>query len=266
MTDKLVTGLALDDIRRKIDACDDDLLRALSRRFGLIEHVKALKKVQDKEMGLPLRPAREFAILRRLAEGAVKEGLNPKLLVRLWPLIIAEASMMQAPFTIHVPKKVFGSVSHRLRIRDYYGDVPVEECKDEAQALFQVNANPNDICIVETEGSWAEAFVAGQAGQAQVMSVLPVVQENGAAMPKLLVIAQAPQDATGDDETLVISKGALPRDFSPSPLWQVKSGDYRVSALPGFLSSAEQPFVGLVRSNPTLGLRLAGRYPSPLEI
>ena len=112
--------------------------------------------------------------------------------------------------------------------------------------------------------NWVEAFVKGNAGKAQVIAVLPSLKDGD--VPKLLVIGQAPIEPTGDDETLVISEGKLPRDFSPQPLWQVKIGSYRLSCLPGFLLEHEGPLVGLMRSNTSLGLKVAGRYSSAIEV
>jgi chorismate mutase len=249
-------------IRARIDSCDNRMLDILAERFKLVEDVKALKSKAP--VSLPLRPAREQEILRRLVGKAKAANLSPELLVRLWPLIISQASQIQAPVTIHVAKKLFQNISLRMRIRDYYGVMPVEDCKDEAQAMLQVDMSRGDICIVETESPWVEPFVRGGAGAAQVIATLPVLREGDA--PKLLVIGHATPVATGDDETLLISKGALPRAFSPTPLWQAKSGDYRISALPGFLSANEQPFVGLTRSNAALGLKVVGHYPSPIEV
>jgi chorismate mutase / prephenate dehydratase len=270
MTDNVTTGTttgpALEDIRRRIDAVDTAILKALAQRFDLVQHVKALKQAQKQSPGSPLRPAREMEILHRLTSMAAELNLNPALVVRLWPMIIADATQSQSPVTIHVGRKLHQSIAQRMRIRDYYGAMPVEECKDEAQALYQVQANSGDICIVETDSAWAEHLAAGQAGDAQVIAALPVLRGVDQAMPRLLVIGVSPAEPTGDDETLVISKGALPRAFSVTPLWHCKSGDYRVSALPGFLSVQEQPFISLIRSNPPLGLKLVGRYPSALEL
>jgi hypothetical protein len=109
-----------------------------------------------------------------------------------------------------------------------------------------------------------EAFVEGKAGQARAVACLPFLRDD--TVPKLLVFGHSPAEATGDDETLIISDGKLPRDFSPAPLWQIKFGSRRVSCLPGFLSDHESPLVGLNRSNALLGLKVAGRYPSPFEI
>ena len=50
--------------------------------------------------------------------------------------------------------------------------MPVEEWKDEAQALMQVNVNPGDICVVETDSPWIDACMAGKAGTASIIGGL----------------------------------------------------------------------------------------------
>jgi hypothetical protein len=49
-------------------------------------------------------------------------------------------------------------------------------------------------------------------------------------------------------------------------LWEVKNGDYRLSALPGFLSEKENPLMGLMRTNGKIGLKVIGRYPSAMKL
>ena len=150
-------------------------------------------------------------------------------------------------------------------VHDNFGDMPLEEYRDEAQALIQINADPSGLCIVETEQPWAEAFMAGQAGQARVISCLPWLAGE-LEQPSLLVLGQAPLAESGDDETLIISAGRLPRDFPVLPLWQGKSGALRLTALPGFIGEHENPLAGLARSNPALALRIAGHYSRPIRL
>ncbi len=252
----------LDEIRKEIDAIDDAVLALLERRFAAVGRVRNAKS-QSSTAASPIRPAREAAILRRLL-GRAESPVPAELTVRLWRAIISAATQSQAPIAIHVGKKLNSSIGLRLRIRDYFGTIPVEEWRDEAQALMQVNAGTGDLCVVETETPWAEAFMQGKAGSAQVIAVLPFLRD--AAQPKLLIFGHARAEPTGNDETIIISNGSLPRDFAPAPLWQIKSGTRRVSCLPGFLSEHEGPLVGLMRSNATLGLTVAGRYPSPIEV
>jgi chorismate mutase len=263
MSEPAGSDLELEDIRREMDAIDDGLLNLLERRFAATEHVRAIKSKNGGLGGSAFRPAREAAILRRLLSRP-NSLVPPELLVRLWRNILARSAQNQADITVHISKKLNASMGLRLRIRDYFGTLPVEEYRDEGQALMQVNASPGDICIVETEAPWVEAFVEGKGGQARVIACLPFLRDD--TVPKLLVFGHSPSEPTGDDETLIISDGKLPRDFSPAPLWQVKLGQRRVSCLPGFLSDHESPLVGLSRSNALLGLKVAGRYPSPFEI
>jgi hypothetical protein len=149
-------------------------------------------------------------------------------------------------------------------LRDHFGPLHVEEWRDDAQAMMQINAEPKDICVVETDQNWVDAYMDGMAGRAQVIAALPVLAED--LVPKLLILGQAPTESTSDDETLVISNGKLPRDFAPEPLWQTKVGQYRLSALPGYLDEHESPLVSLLRQNAALGLRVAGRYAAAIRI
>lgn len=263
VTEPITAPLKLDDIRHAIDGVDDGLLDLLLKRALLVDEVKSAKSNDANSWATPLRPAREMQILKRMVERS-RGKLPPDLLVRLWRSIICAASLKQSPITIHVSKKLSQTMGHRLRIRDYFGPFPVEECRDEAQALVQVNANPADICIVETESGWLEPFMQGHGGKAQVIGVLPMVKEE--PMPRLLVLGVAPSQSTGEDETLLITKGNLPRDFDMLPEWQVRMGSYRLTSLAGYFSEHESPLISLIRSNPGLGLKVAGRYASPIEV
>ncbi len=254
---------SLEDARLAIDSIDDHIIELLQHRFSLTQQVKSLKSGEAASWPTPLRPAREMSILRRVLEQA-DNSLGPELLVRLWRVIFTESTLKQSAINIHVGKKLAQAMGHRLCIRDHFGRIAVEECRDDAQAMVQVNANPSDICIVETASNWIEPYLEGRAGKAQVIGYLPVLKDE--PTPKLLVLGVAPAAATGEDETLVISKGNLPRDFSVQPLWQVKTGIYRLSSLAGFYSEHESPLVSLARSNPGLGLKVAGRYASAIEV
>lgn len=252
----------LDQIRKEIDAIDDRMLHLLERRFEAVARVRVAKSQNGGNAASPIRPAREAAIMRRLL-GGPQSPVPAELTVRLWRAIITAAAQSQAAIAMHVSKRLNASIALRLRIRDYFGTMPVEEWRDEAQTLMQVNAGAGDLCAVETEAPWVDAFVQGKAGSAQIIAVLPFLRDE--PQPKILIFGHARAEPTGNDETIIVSDGNLPRDFAPAPLWQIKSGIRRVSCLPGFLSEHEGPLVGLMRSNATLGLTVAGRYPSPIE-
>jgi chorismate mutase len=255
---------ALEALRQELDGIDGRILDLLGKRFAVTEQVKALKQVKGGGAQSPLRPSREMLILRRLVSESAFKDLDPAFVLRLWRTILSESSQRQSPTTIHVSKRLSATMGNRLRIRDHFGPMAVEEWKDEAQALMQVNTQARDLCIVEIDGNWIGPMIEGKSGAARVISTLPVLREGDA--PKLLVIGHATTEPTGQDETLLITQGNLPRDFAPQPAWQVKVGPFRLSGLPGYFSEHESPLVGLSRSNISLGLMLAGRYPSAIEV
>lgn len=256
--------LTLGEARSVLDQIDDQILDLLARRVSITAEVKLAKKNELQIHASPLRPTREAAIMQRLIARAKTTDVSPALIMRIWRAIISDSSLRQAPITLHISKHLNASIAHRLRLRDYFGATAVEEYRDEAQALMQIDVSPGDLCVVETEQPWVEAFIAGRAGKAQVIAALPAIKED--EMPKLLLIGQAPVEASGHDETLVITEGKLPRDFTPQPMWQCKIGSYRLSCLPGFLTEHEGPLVGLVRSNALLKLKIAGHYSSAISV
>jgi chorismate mutase len=235
----------------------------LQERFRLVDMVKAAKAQQGIGWSAPHAPVREMEILKRLLQAA-GDRVPQSLLVRLWRAIIADSTLRQAPVTVHLSKKLAGAIGHRLRLRDYFGSFAVEDWKDESQALAQVAASASDLCVVELDSAWAQPFLEGRAGTARVIATLPVIK--AAAEPLFLVFGHGQAQASGLDETLLVSRGSLPRDFPLTPLWKAKSGSHRISAFAGTLSEHETPLIGLSRSNPGLGLTVAGRYASPLEI
>ncbi len=265
MTKDNAPQVSLEVARRDIDAIDDQLIALLAQRFGMTARVRAAKAEEAQHWPLPLRPAREAQIMRRVVSAGKDHSLSPQLMVRLWRAIINQSGLNQSSITVHVSRHLKANQALRLAVHDYFSGLPVEEYRDEAQALMQINADPSGLCVVETEQPWAEAFMSGQAGKAQIIASLPLISGE-VAQPSLLVFGQAPLDESGDDETLIISSGRMPRDFALAPVWQAKSGTLRLTALPGFIGEHENPLVGLSRSNPALGLRLAGHYSRPIKL
>jgi chorismate mutase len=253
----------LEDIRKEIDAIDDGIADLVARRIAASLQVRQNKAADGSISQSPIRPAREAAILRRLltrSAGAVP----PDLLVRLWRVILSSSTLAQAEVSLHVPKRLAASAAAQRVLSAHFGAMPIADYRDEAQAMVQVNLSPGDLCVVEMGSSWAEAFVSGAAGEARVIGVLPVLRAEDA--PAYVILGHAAAQPTGDDETLVISTGKLPRDFAPAPLWQARSGVFTISSLPGFLSDREGGLAALLRSNAALSLRVAGQIPSQIEV
>jgi chorismate mutase / prephenate dehydratase len=253
-----VKAPTLDAIRHEIDAIDDRLLALLAERFAAVARIRAAKAGD----GSPLRPAREAAILRRLADAPVV-GVPLALKVRIWRAIIAASALEQANIRVHLSTDLANSVQSRLTINEHFGDMTLIPHAGDRATLEALGANPGDIAILTLGAAWLVPYLAGAAGAARIIGCLPMLARR--KEPEALIFGTAAAEPTGTDETLVMTEGNLPRDFTPAPLWQAKFGGRQIAALPGFLEEKMGPLVGIIRSNAGLGLKVLGRYPSPIE-
>jgi chorismate mutase len=256
---------ALDEIRRDIDRIDESILTLLEERFAAVERVRAAKRQTGSDtQASPIRPAREALILRRILE-APAPRVPADLRLRIWRAIVASSTLSQAPVSIHVSAGLSNSARLRLLVRDHFGTIPTVSHMGEASVLEAAAANPCDVAVVALDSPWLDAFLTGRAGRAHAIGCLPWMAPSG-SLPEALVFGHAIPEPTGADETILITDGQLPRDFTPAPLWQTRLLGRRLTSLPGFLSEHNQPLIGLKRSNAPLALTLLGRYPSPLEV
>lgn len=216
----------LERFRFEIDEIDNEICSLLEKRFSAVEHVRSAKSAHGQAS--PIRPAREFAILRRLA-GRPDRLVSPELKVRLWRIIMSASTLSQASITIHMSATIAESVPFRLLIQEHYASFPVMVHQDDGHALACVGADAAGLCIVTPNSSWAGAFLAGEAGEARIMGCLPLVRS--AEVPELLILGHGEPEATGQDETILIGKSKLPET---SASWQIASGDVYVTSYSGF--------------------------------
>ena len=258
------TNSGLDTVREEIDAIDDGLVELLGARFAVVEKIHAVKTASGEDGALPLRPAREAEIMRRLLDAA-GNAVPPAAIWRIWRTIICQSSLAQGDIVIETTRPVIANETTRKALEDFFPAIPVNPNTSLESAIEQTAASPMHICACPANS----AFVGALAGLGQhSLGVIALVNVPGAgAGGNLLILGDAPAAPTGADETLVKSKGRLPREFGPAPLWETETADgFHLTSLPGFLSPSEGPLIGLERSNTRLDLKVMGRYPSPLEI
>ncbi len=248
----------LDALRREIDIIDDAMVDLLLRRFAATAKVRAAKSQDGSIASSPFRPAREATMLRRLLARA-GTGLPPDLVVRLWRVILSTSTQSQARITLHVDQVLGEDITSRIAIAENFPGMEVRLHSDTANALLAVGETHGDLAILSTTSGWAEAFAAGAAGGATVIGRLPISGTGG--IPPLLVFGHAEPQASGDDETLMVSHEA---PAGLSPLWQAQSGAWSLTSLPGFLDEDSQQLRDIRAAFP--GIRIAGRYPRPLKV
>lgn len=88
----------LEQLRREIDAIDEQIVDLLARRLGKVKSVVAIKKAQN----LPIHhPAREENLISQRREQAVRAGLDPDHVEELYRSILRQSRVRQA---VHVAK------------------------------------------------------------------------------------------------------------------------------------------------------------------
>ncbi|WP_373504153.1 chorismate mutase [Aestuariivirga sp.] len=251
----------LDDIRREIDAIDDAILYLLIRRFAATAKVRATKSTDGTLATSPLRPAREATMLRRLMDKGGNQ-LPPQLLVRLWRVILSASTQSQAPITVHVPRAVAETIDLRLGIAEHFNGMRVEP-HDSIEAAFRALAeNRGDLAVVATDTRWADVFAASADEGLRLVSCLPAA--GNTTVPELLVFGHAEPQPSGDDETIFLTRSPVDLAGTGRPIWQVHSGGWWVTSRPGFLT-ADRPSADAA-SRPDPDIRVAGRYPRPIEV
>ena len=236
-------------LRALIDDTDIGILTLVERRFAAVAEVRALKG-RDGQAS-PVRPAREAEIIRRLA-GMKRDHVSLETVVRLWRCLISAATAMQGPVKIHIGSELDRHREWRDMVGLHFAGLPIHVHPDEQSAIAEMASRPADLAAVATHGHWPVPFAKLTKKDVAVVGRLPFLAGDGA--PPLLILGQALPEATGDDETLLlVDKGSIPP--AGQRLWSISGDRVDLIAMAGFLEA-----------NEANGLRIAGRYPRPLEL
>jgi len=144
MTDINDTPPSLEELRRKIDAIDDEIHALIRKRTAVVQHVASAKKAGQT---LPVRPAREAAMLRRLK--AAHDGSFPfAALARMWHEMIAASTRIQAYYTIAVHANADQHVLWDLA-RDQFGSqTPIRAIDGPVETLKTMLAGDADVAVL----------------------------------------------------------------------------------------------------------------------
>ncbi len=197
---------SLKDLRRKIDAIDDNIHDLLMQRAEVVAHVASAKGISRKE--LPIRPAREANMLRRLASHHT--GPFPfEALARIWSEMIAAFTQIQADYSIAVFVDDENQSMWDLA-RDQFGAqtpiIPIASMRDALDQVFEDKVAVAVLPAPTSENShpwWTSLCVANAP---KVISRLPfagVGNVRGEVMAALAV-AKLTCEPTGKDRTLMV--------------------------------------------------------------
>ena len=232
--EKEATPRDLEALRREIDAIDDQIHDLILKRWETVRYVAAAKGPAS---GLPVRPAREAAMLRRLA--ARHRGPFPfAALARMWHEMIAAFTMLQAEYSVAV---YANAREHTLwdLARDQFGSqTPMQPYPTKRDALAQLFEGKHDVAVLPLprdgeENPWWTALAAPDAPKVVMRIPFAGVGSVRGPMRDALAVARLKLEPTGSDRTLIVveTKEALSRTGLNAILQRAKlSPHFTVSA------------------------------------
>ncbi len=194
----------LADLRSEIDRIDDALHDLVIRR----SEVGAMIGDRKGHQGLALRPAREAAILRRLA--ARHHGRMTKAdLVQIWKELLGSSVRQQGPFSVAVCE----DGGCRALARDQFGArTPVTGFESARRVVEAVTKREASVGVLpfpvpRDADPWWRFLVNEAEGTPKVVNRLPWGGPPGGTLGDegdALVIADLAQDETGQDRSLFV--------------------------------------------------------------
>src|ERR1700754_3581888 len=141
---------SLAELRKEIDAIDEQGHRLLMSRGDIIDRLIRVKQTQ--EVGSAFRPAREADMMRRLVER--HRGILPLDTVEsIWRVIISTFTYVQAPFSVHADVSISESAM-RDSARFHFGfTVPYVAHFSAAAAVDAVAKSKGDMALVPATSS-----------------------------------------------------------------------------------------------------------------
>ena len=198
---KLKDAPSLAELRKEIDAIDEQMHGLLMQRGEIIDRLIATKKSQ--ETGSAFRPAREAEMMRRLVKR--HKGILPlDTAESIWRVIISTFTFVQAPFSLHADLTA-GDALMRDSARFHFGfTVPFVPHMGAAGVVADVGKSKGDLGLVSAtapSSAWWSALERDDAPK--IIARLPFVErdDHPAGLP-VFAIARPHPDAIIRDVTM----------------------------------------------------------------
>ncbi|UFZ03263.1 chorismate mutase [Bradyrhizobium ontarionense] len=185
---------SLAELRKEIDAIDEQVHQLLMQRADIIDRLIKVKKTQ--EVGSAFRPAREADMMRRLVQR--HRGILPLDTVEgIWRVIVSTFTYVQAPFSVHADVSV-GESAMRDSARFHFGFVVPYVAHFSAQAAVEAVArSKGDLALVSaTSGHGPWWITLEPAGAPKIIARMPFIEraDHPAALP-VFAVSRVADDA-----------------------------------------------------------------------
>lgn len=195
----------LEQIRREIDGIDATLLTLFAQRLQLAD-----KLASTKQGGLPIRPGREVALVRRLIAEA-PAPLERELVLELWRALISASVRRQRVVDVVVgggrgdPTRLFDIARRHFGTR-----TRIQHLGEPQAALQKAAENPLDVVAVTPwpaapgVGSWWPALSERRFHNLRLIAGLPLLGP-AEEPPEACVFAATDTEPAGKDVSLLIA-------------------------------------------------------------
>ena len=203
MDDLYIMVRELTDLRREIDAIDDQLHDLLCKRTEVVEEVRAYKQNER----IKIRPAREAEIIYRLF--ARHSGPFPKReLFRMWREMIVATLRLEGPFSVGVSMHEVDCGFWDWARDQFVSFAPMQAFPSTRRIIEAVQKQEVTLGILplpnrEENEPWWRRLVFEDATSPRIIARLPFVPGSNARASgrEALVICPVPQEPTGRDRT-----------------------------------------------------------------
>ncbi|MBR0718891.1 chorismate mutase [Bradyrhizobium liaoningense] len=192
---------SLQELRKEIDAIDEQMHGLLMQRGDIIDRLIQAKQTQ--EVGSAFRPAREADMMRRIVER--HRGILPLDTVEsIWRVIISTFTYVQAPFSVHTDISV-SEPAMRDSARFHFGfTVPYVAHFNAQAAVEAVAKSRGDLALVSATSSRTPWWLALETdGAPKIIARMPFVEraDHPAALPVFVVSRVADSAMVTEIET-----------------------------------------------------------------
>lgn len=193
-------------IRAEIDGVDRAMLELVARRLSLADGLGALKV--EEGAALPVRPAREVQMLRKLM-AAAPEIVEPDLIIELWRSLIAANVRRQALVDVVIAGGTDQVRLHDIARRHFGARTRIHRLAEPQAALIKAAETPNMVAVLPWPaatgvGGWWPALSESRFHKLNLIAGLPMFAP-GKDDPEACVFAAAPAEPAGEDATLLMA-------------------------------------------------------------
>ncbi len=257
---------AMAGARAEIDRIDNDMLRLVGERLRQGDILAALKTAE----GLPLRPAREARILRRLI-AASEDKLDADLVIEMWRVLIAANVRRQKAIEIVVGSSGGQDPARQFDLarRHFGARVRIQRVEDVRAALNRAVDQDGVVAVTPWPsksgvGMWWHILTESRYQKVRIIAALPM-RASGDEPEAAVAAVGVPLEEAGGDQTLLIAydrhyKAA--RALSEAGIGGVEIGraDTRVLIrLDGFLGAEDSRLAALAHAGLDQ-VRIVGSY------